>query len=294
MQSNIIKVSRFSTDDGPGIRTTVFLKGCPLKCLWCHNPESQNKKVEISFDYAKCVSCGKCLGSCENNCHQFVDGVKKFYKDNCTTCGKCVSECPTQALSVYGKMASVDEIINEVIKDKIFYETSNGGVTISGGEPLYQHQFTIEILKRCRELNINTAIETSGFASLEVFKEVVKYCDYVLFDIKETNLENHLKYTGVPFDPILQNLKYLNETEVPYLIRCPIIPGLNDRIDHFEKLNNLIEYNKNFQGIEIMPYHSLGNYKYNNLQREYSLKDIEEPNSKLVETWRSYIKFHIK
>ena len=144
-------------------------------------------------------------------------------------------------------------------------------------------------MKLCKELNINTAIETSGFASLEVFKEVIKYCDLVLFDIKETNEENHIKCTGVPLGPILRNLECLNESKIPYIIRCPIIPGLNDRVDHFEKLNNLINYKENFQGIEIMPYHSLGNYKYKQLQKEYLLEDIEEPDSKLVQKWKSYI-----
>ena len=289
MKGNIIKISRFCTDDGPEIRTTVFLKGCPLKCLWCHNPESQSKEVEISFDAGKCIKCGKCISVCDNGCHVIVDNEIKFLKDKCNKCLKCVNICPSKSLTVYGMVSTVDEVIDVVKKDILFYETSNGGVTISGGEPLFQHQFTIEILKKCRELNIHTAIETSGFAGLDIFKEVISYCDFVLFDIKETDEEKHIEYTGVGNNVILNNLKFLNESGVSYVIRCPIIPGLNDRDEHFEKLNNLINFNQNFKGIEIMPYHTLGNYKYDNLQREYSLKTIKEPNKKLIEHWKNLL-----
>lgn len=237
MENNIIKISRYCTDDGPGIRTVVFLKGCPLRCRWCHNPESHSNLIEGEY--------GKCL--------------------------------------------SILDIMNVIKKDITFYNTSNGGVTISGGEPLYNHQFTIEILKRCKELNIHTCIETSGFASLDIFKEVISYCDYVLFDVKETNNENHIKYTNVSLDLILNNLKYLNTCKIPYVIRTPIIPSINDRKDHFEKLNNLINYNSYFKGIQIMPYHILGNYKYEKLNREYLLKDIKEPSKEEVSLWNSYI-----
>ena len=211
MNVKIIKISRFCTDDGPGIRTTVFLKGCPLHCIWCHNVESQNKELELLFDINKCVNCNKCLSICEKNCFNFINNKRTYDKTNCTLCQKCVDSCPSKAIDVYGYNISIDDIIEEIKKDIMFYNSSNGGVTISGGEPLYNYKATIEILKRCKELGINTAIETSGFSSLEIFKEVVSFCDFVLFDIKETNYDNHIKYTGVSLKNILTNLKYLNK-----------------------------------------------------------------------------------
>ncbi len=191
MKGNIINVTRFCTDDGPGIRTTVFLKGCPLKCLWCHNPESQKFDIET-----------------------YTNG------------------------EVIGRNALAEEIVKEVTKDKVFYENSGGGVTVSGGEPLAQPEFTTQILKDCKENGIHTAIETSGYASETAFKKVLEYCDLVLFDIKETNEKNHLIYTGVPLNTVINNLKTVNENKVPFIIRLPIIPNYNDRQEHFSAVKN--------------------------------------------------------
>ncbi len=243
MQGNIINITRFCVDDGPGIRTTVFLKGCPLKCIWCHNPESQKGDIE-----------------------NYVNG------------------------EVIGRKADVQEIINEVIKDKIFYETSGGGVTVSGGEPLMQPEFTAKILEGCKEKGISTAIETSGYGTSDALYKILKYCDLVLFDIKETNEENHLKFTGVKQDIILKNLKIINEMKIPFIIRMPIIPGLNDRSEHFIKVKQLSETFEYCKDIEIMPYHKLGKYKYEKLDREYLCKDIEEPSKAQVEKWQNSIK----
>ena len=242
MQGKIINITRYCTDDGPGIRTTVFLKGCPLKCIWCHNPESQNMEIE-SYHTGELI----------------------------------------------GKVITAVEVFEEVKRDKIFYETSGGGVTISGGEPLFQPEFTAEILKLCKECGIHTAIETSGFAGELALMTVLKYCDLVLFDIKETNEANHLQYTNVPAEPILKNLKKINDIGIPFLLRLPMIPGLNDRDEHLLKVKELAKDMNWCQGMEIMPYHILGEYKDKQLGRQYLCTGIQEPSKLQVENWRKLI-----
>ena len=243
MQGKIINITRFCTHDGPGIRTTVFLKGCPLKCRWCHNPESQNAEEE-----------------------QYKNGEK------------------------IGQTVSAQEVFDEIKRDKTFYETSGGGVTISGGEPLFQPKFTAEILRLCRESGIHTAIETSGFSNADTFVSVLKHCDLVLFDIKETNEKNHFEYTGVSLKPILQSLKIANEMKIPFIIRLPIIPGINDRENHFLNVKKITEELPLCQDIEIMPYHKLGEYKYQQLGRAYFLGHITEPAKSQVREWEKLIK----
>ena len=243
MQGRIINITRFCTDDGPGIRTTVFLKGCPLRCLWCHNPESQNPVVE-------------CYCNGEN----------------------------------IGQTITTEEVIQELVQDKVFYKTSGGGVTISGGEPLFQPEFTAEILRLCKENGIHTAIETSGFANSDAFISVLKYCDLVLFDIKETDAKKHIEYTGVPYNTIIKNLKIVNEMKIPFIIRLPIIPGLNDRQEHFLKVKELANELRFCCDIEIMPYHKLGEYKYQQLGRYYLLGHIIEPTKSQVSEWENLLK----
>lgn len=241
MKGTIINITRFCTDDGPGIRTTVFLKGCPLKCIWCHNPESQNADIE-SY-----------------------------------TTGEAI-----------GRTVTSDEILEEVLKDKVFYETSGGGITLSGGEPLFQPDFTAEILKACKKNDIHTAIETSGFAKEEVLNKCLKHCDLVLFDLKETNRENHIKFTGVEFDVIMDNLKAVNKSGIPFIIRLPVIPTLNDRKEHFKAVKSLSESLKMCCGVQIMPYHKLGVYKYSQLGREYKCSHINEPTKEQIRDWENY------
>lgn len=288
MNGTILNIQRFCTDDGPGIRTTVFLKGCPLHCVWCHNPESQAKRCEIMFDPQKCITCGSCSAVCLRNCHTF-DADHKFERKMCIGCGACAEACPTNSLTLYGKRISVCEAYNEVARDKVFYKTSGGGVTISGGEPLSQPDFTAALLKMCKANGIHTAIETSGFADEKSLFSVIEHCDLVLFDIKETDEELHKRFTGVPLKPILKNLQLINERGIPFIVRAPIIPSINDRESHFFALKGIRTSMGFCQGIQIMPYHNLGSYKYELLNREYGCDGVTEPSQGMTEHWNKQI-----
>ncbi len=290
MKGNILKISRFCTDDGPGIRTTVFLKGCPLKCIWCHNPESQRPEPELWYNQGKCIGCRKCYDVCENGCHTFTDGTHNVDLNKCIACGKCADICPTKSLEISGKEVSADDIVREAEKDLVFYKNSGGGVTVSGGEPLLQWKFTAEILRLCREKGIHTAIETSGFGSTDALENILKYCNIVLFDIKEADEARHKEFTGVSRAVIIRNLKLINESGTPFIIRMPIIPGLNDTDEHFAYARELVRDMEYCKNIEVMPYHSLDVYKYGQLKREYLLDGVKEPDKETADKWRNKVK----
>lgn len=266
MDGKIFDIQRFSIYDGPGIRTNVFFKGCNLRCLWCHNPESQSAKNQLLFYQNKCVGCGKCAEICN-----------KTFTDECTACGKCAEVCAHDARKISGRKISADEVVAEVIKDIEFYKTSGGGVTLSGGEPLLQPEFAAEILKKCKEHGIHTAIETAADVPWKSLEAVLPYLDLVLCDIKAVDEQNHIRCTGVSNKRILENADKLKESSVEVVFRTPVVPSYNeDEIEDIAKFCSPCAY-------EILAYHSTGCGKYTALNKHYELENVESPTKEFME-----------
>ena len=253
MTANIFDISKASYVDGPGIRTTVFFKGCNLKCAWCHNPESQSSETEILFYKNRCTGCGKCKEKCPNSL------------EKCDLCGKCVLFCPHDAREICGREYTVEEVLSEIVKDKEFYENSGGGVTFSGGECMLQIDFLEAILQKCKEEGIHTAVDTAGCVSFDKFERIFDYTDMFLYDVKIVDSEKHKKYVGVPNKLILENLKKLIALGKRIWIRVPVIAGINDTEEEILAIKKLA---RGVEKIELLPYHSMGEHKYEALNKQ--------------------------
>ena len=258
----IFDIQRNSFVDGPGIRTTVFFKGCNLKCAWCHNPESQSAKPQMMFYKDKCTGCGKCKSVCPYHLEQCELCGK------CTLCGRCGLFCPTDARKVCGRDYTVEEVLTEVMKDTGFYDNSGGGVTFSGGECMLQIDFLLEILKKCKENGIHTAVDTAGHIPFESFEKILPYTDLFLYDIKIFDSQKHKQYVGVGNELILENLKKLFERKVKLWIRIPIIPDVNDSIEEIQKIKDFLKTIGTAEKIELLPYHAMGENKYRAIGKE--------------------------
>lgn len=286
MNGQIFDIQRFCIHDGPGIRTVVFMKGCLLHCVWCHNPESQSLDCEVMFYEEKCIGCGRCAQLCKNRCHTVENGIHMFDRCRCEGCFACI-RVGCGALEPVGRKMSSDEVLSEVIRDKVFYCNSGGGVTLSGGEPLMQTEFSAEILKKAKENGIHTAVETCGFAASEKIRHISEYTDLWLYDYKETNLKLHKEFTGVNNELIIKNLQLLNEMGKKIILRCPIVPGYNARCEHFDGICDVASSLENVLKVEIEPYHMLGKEKYAALARKPI--DAEENSKEYTQKIRNYI-----
>lgn len=275
---SVVRIQRFSLDDGPGIRTTVFLKGCPLRCIWCSNPETQKPQNEITWCANLCdIECSDCIKVCDVRA-MFREGSDIVIdSDKCTECGKCIDACWRRALAKIGKAMLVSSVVDEVKKDGVFFKRSGGGATISGGEPMFQSEFTIELAKRCFEEEISVVLDTCGFCDWNSLVAIGPYISLYHFDVKLLNPLEHKAVTGVDNTIILKNLKGISDFGTPIILRVPVIPGINDTDKDLESLACLARDTRNVSRIELLPYHRLGISKYEALGREYTLKDQREP-----------------
>lgn len=285
----IFNIQRFSTFDGPGIRTVVFMKGCPLRCVWCHNPEAGSMATEIFYKPELCIGCGGCMSVCPQNCHAFKDGQHHYDRKNCVLCERCTQLCHVNALEACGRKMSVDEVVDIVLRDKPFYDESGGGVTLSGGEPLMQYDFSVALLKALKAQGIHTAIETSGFFHGDL-SVINSYTDLWLYDIKLFLEEEHIKYTGVSNKNILENLHFLDQTGVKIILRCPIIPDVNMNNVHFEKLAALSNRLKHIVAVHLEPYHPLGISKAKQLGKIQSYGNDKFLDIALLEPYVEYMR----
>ncbi len=281
----VFNIQKFSVNDGPGIRTVVFLKGCPLRCKWCANPESQLVRAEIMWDEKKCVSCHHCIEICPRQAVSVREGRITVDSSKCDGCGKCFHECPGKALKNEGELKTVREVMDVVMQDLPFYEESGGGITLSGGEMLAQPEFAGNLLKAAKENGLNTCAETTGFASGEVFAEVIENLDTILFDVKHWDSEKHKEGTAVPNELILSNLKYAIEQKKDVVPRIPVIPGFNDSMDDAANLARVIK-EAGGSKCQLLPFHQFGENKYEQLGREYAYKDVTAYHREDLEDYR--------
>ena len=271
----IFDIQRFSLHDGPGIRTTVFLKGCPLACLWCHNPESRSCAPEIAFYKAKCIGCGRCADACRHDA--LLPGDDRIDRSKCRVCGKCAGVCPSEALRMVGRVATVSEILGTAMRDAAFYERSGGGVTLSGGEPLQQYEFSRALLKALREHGLHTAVDTCGLGSWESVAGLASLADLFLYDIKVVDSAKHERLCKADNSIILDNARRLAAEGMEIIFRTPIMPGLNDAPDDLRLLGEFILSLPGEQKLELLPYHRIGRGKYEALGMRYPLDDASAP-----------------
>ncbi|KYH29508.1 MULTISPECIES: glycyl-radical enzyme activating protein [Clostridium] len=272
----IFDIQRYSVHDGPGIRTILFIKGCPLSCIWCSNPESQCIEPQIMFFSKNCIGCERCYEVCGKGAIDF-NLPSRINKDKCVKCGKCVEVCYAEALNMTGNERTVQELLSELKKDNVHYRRSGGGITLSGGEALAQPEFTIELLKGCKASGFHTAIETTAFSNPSVLEKALPWLDLVMLDIKHMNSNKHYAYTGQSNELILNNSKLIAESGVPLIIRVPIIPTVNNDEENIRATANFAKDLKNVSEIHILPYHAFAQNKYESLGYEYNMKDLQPP-----------------
>ena len=299
IKGTVFNVQRYTIHDGPGVRTEFFLKGCPLRCKWCSNPESQKLKIQLGVYSSKCLSldkCGDCLKVCPSEgALIFEDGkLKAVDYDKCTNCMKCFDECPTETIKQWGKYMTVEDCMKLIRKDKEFYDRSGGGVTVSGGDPLVQAEFVAELFKACKAEGYHTCFESDFYAKFDRVEKVLPYTDLFIADLKQMDSDIHKKFTGVPNEMILETLKKLSETGVPIIMRIPVVPGFNDTMENMEATCDffLNEMHGNVRTLQLLSYMRMGIEKYESLGRPYPIKGNLVPDREaFVGRVREYAKY---
>jgi pyruvate formate lyase activating enzyme len=276
----IFNVMRFALHDGPGIRTTVFMKGCPLACWWCHNPESQASEAEVTYSAESCIVCRECCDACDHGALHW-DGSPAHDSSRCELCGECAKACPTEARRLIGRRISVAELMNLVRRDVLFFDESAGGVTFSGGEPLAQPHFLEAALKQCKAEDISTVVDTCGYASSDTVLRIAQYTDLFLYDLKLMDAARHRDYTGVSNEPILANLSLVAQRHGRLIVRIPIIPGVNDDESNITASIRFLAATA-LREVHLLPYHRAAAGKYYRLQSIYRMEDVVPPSSEQV------------
>jgi pyruvate formate lyase activating enzyme len=287
----VFDIKRFALDDGPGIRTTVFLKGCPLHCWWCHNPEGQSPAPELMYRKNLCSSCGECEKTCLQRALSFKEKQLRIDRSKCNLCEACVQACPSGALTIVGKRMNVDDVIEELAKDSAFYDQSKGGITISGGEPLMQLGFLESILAACKKKHIHTAVDTSGYSSLSALKRIRNKTDLFLYDLKIMDNEKHRRFVGASNKCILENFRMLAEAGSRLLVRFPMIPSINDDELNITRTADFIT-SCGINNLCLLPYHRSGIEKYRSLGRKYRLEQTESPSDRRINAVKKRFETH--
>ena len=288
----IFDIQRFSIHDGPGIRTTVFLKGCPLRCIWCGNPESIDPKPQLSYMAAKCIACGECFKVCKPNAlSKDSAGKAAVNRARCTNCGACAPCCDPKALEMVGRDVEAAEVLDIVLRDRDYYAQSGGGLTLSGGEPLFQPEFAEELLHAAKNRSVHCCVETSGYAAWEVFERLRLVVDLWLFDYKESDPNLHAKFTGRELQTILDRLQQLHDSGANILLRCPMIPQHNARKEHLDGIAALARKLPKLQGVELLPYYDLWRAKLPRLGLKTELPEgVKPPSRETMKEWNGYLR----
>ncbi len=285
----VFDIQRCSYHDGPGIRTTVFLKGCQLRCAWCHNPESFRPEPQLQYIRHLCVGCGKCAQVCPNGVHAFSGGTRKVDFSRCVACGQCAGACPADALKILGRQMSARQVMDVVLRDRTFYETSGGGMTVSGGEPTFQADFLVELLTLARENRISTCVETNGYIPAGVLSRLLPLVDLFLLDYKVTGDSALHSYTHASGTLWQNTLQTLQSHKIPVILRLPIIPGINDNAVHFRDIARIRRTHDCIQKVEIMPYHAIGAAKWEQLGYDYTLKALPGATPEQKALWQKML-----
>lgn len=286
MDGWVFDIQRFSIHDGPGIRTTVFLQGCNLRCFWCHNPESQEAGPIVQFFPDRCIACGLCVAACPQAAQLLVDGQRLYVRDLCRTCGNCVDTCYAGALTIKAKRMAVAEVLAEIEKDRPYYEESGGGVTFSGGEPTLQSDFLAALLAACKERGLHTAVDTACHVPWEILAALLPYTDLFLVDVKACDEDTHRGGTGVGNRRILDNVRRLAAADATLWVRIPVVPGFNADPAELGRIADFLAALPRVPPVELLPFHHLGAGKYESLGRAYPARDLKPPTDEAMEGFR--------